>query len=54
MCIRDRTVVVEDYLDEIRLLCSLAHNPDLLRATGEPAWFADRAAKAREALRPDA
>jgi len=48
------TVLVDDYLGEIRLLCSLAHNPDLLRATGEPAWFADRAAKAQEALRPDA
>ncbi|HEX4904199.1 MAG TPA: hypothetical protein VFU93_02025 [Acidimicrobiales bacterium] len=44
------TVMVDDYLGEVQLLTALAHNPDLLRPQGEPAWFATRAAKAREAL----
>jgi len=48
------TVLVDDFLSEVQLLTSLAHNPDLLRAEGEPPWFADRAAKAKEALTPDA
>ena len=29
---------------------ALAHNPELLRPQGEPAWFAKRAAAAREQL----
>lgn len=44
------TVVVDDFLAEVRLLTSLAHNPDLLGPQGEPAWLAARAAKAREEL----
>jgi endoglucanase len=44
------TVMVDDYQSEVQLLTSLAHNPDLLRPQGEPAWFAARAAKAKEAL----
>jgi len=44
------TVMVDDYLAEVQLLTSLAHNPDLLQPQGEPAWFASRAAKAKEAL----
>jgi putative aminopeptidase FrvX len=44
------TVMVDDYLAEVQLLQSLAHNPDLLRPTGPPAWFAERSKKAREQL----
>ena len=44
------TVMVSDYLAEVALLTSLAHNPDLLAPQGQPAWFADRAEKARQAL----
>ena len=48
--IAPETVRVEDYLEEVRLLTSLAHNPDLLRPQGEPAWFAERSAEARRLL----
>jgi putative aminopeptidase FrvX len=44
------TVMVSDYLGEVQLLTSLAHNPDLLKPQGPPEWFATRSAKAREAL----
>lgn len=44
------TVMVDDYLGEVQLLTALAHNPELLRPQGEPAWFAKRAAAAREQL----
>jgi endoglucanase len=45
------TVMVDDYLSEVQLLTSLTRNPDLLRPSeGPPAWFADRAEKARQAL----
>jgi endoglucanase len=45
------TVMVADYLSEVQLLTSLARNPELLRPTdGPPAWFAERSAKARDAL----
>ena len=44
------TVMVDDYLGEVQLLTALAHHPDLLRPQGEPAWYATRAAAAREAL----
>jgi endoglucanase len=45
------TVMVEDYLSEVQLLTSLARNPDLLRPPdGPPAWFAERSAKAKDAL----
>lgn len=46
------TVMVDDYLAEVQLLTSLAHHPELLRASGPPAWFVTRAARAREELRP--
>jgi endoglucanase len=46
------TVMVDDYLAEVQLLTSLAHNPDLLQPQGEPEWYAKRAAAAREALSP--
>lgn len=48
------TVMVDDYLGEVRLLTALAHNPDLLRAQGEPAWYATRAAEAQRLLSPNA
>lgn len=44
------TVMVDDYLGEVRLLTSLATNPDLLQPQGEPEWLAERMAKARGAL----
>jgi endoglucanase len=48
------TVMVDDYLGEVQLLTALAHDPDLLRDRGEPAWLAERTAKAKEALGTDA
>ena len=45
------TVMVDDYLSEVQLLTTLAHDPDLLRPPeGPPAWFAERSEKARQAL----
>jgi endoglucanase len=44
------TVTTEDYLSEVRLLTALAHNPDLLRDRGTPAWFATRTEEARRRL----
>ena len=44
------TVLVDDFVAEVELLQSLANDPDLLAPQGEPAWFAERAARAREAL----
>jgi endoglucanase len=46
------TVMVDDYLSEVRLLTSLAHNPDLLAPQGEPEWYARRSAEAQRLLRP--
>lgn len=51
--IAPETVMVEDYLSEVRLLTSLAHNPDLLAPQGEPEWYATRAAAARRLLSGD-
>jgi endoglucanase len=48
------TVMVDDYLAEVALLTSLAHNPDLLRPQGEPEWFARRSAEAQRLLSPTA
>ena len=47
------TVMVDDYLGEVRLLTALATNPDLLQPQGEPAWYARRSAEARRLLSPD-
>jgi endoglucanase len=47
------TVMVDDYLSEVRLLTSLAHNPDLLQPQGEPAWYAKRSAEAQRLLSGD-
>lgn len=44
------TVMVDDFLGEVRLLTSLATNPDLLQPQGEPAWFAKRSAEAQRLL----
>ncbi|MEA3019779.1 MAG: hypothetical protein QOI47_1303 [Actinomycetota bacterium] len=44
------TVMVDDFLGEVQLLSALAHNPDLLRPQGEPAWYATRAAAAQRML----
>lgn len=45
------TVLVSDYLAEVRLLVALACRPELLRPTpGPPAWLAERQTAARAAL----
>lgn len=44
------TVTTEDYLAEVRLLTALAHNPDLLRDRGAPAWLATRTEEATRRL----
>jgi putative aminopeptidase FrvX len=44
------TVLVDDLVAEIALLTTLANDPGLLAPRGEPAWFADRAARAQAAL----
>ena len=48
--IAPETVRVDDYLAEVALLTSLAHNPALLRPQDEPEWFAKRSAEARRLL----
>ncbi|MEN3273077.1 MAG: hypothetical protein V7636_1838, partial [Actinomycetota bacterium] len=51
--IAPETVMVDDYLSEVRLLTSLAHNPELLAPQGEPEWYARRSAEAQRLLRED-
>ena len=49
--VQPETVLLDDYLSEVRLLTALATNPELLRTDqGPPAWFAKRAEEARRAL----
>jgi putative aminopeptidase FrvX len=44
------TVMVDDYLSEVQLLTTLAHDPDLLAMQGEPEWFSKRSAEAQRML----
>jgi endoglucanase len=44
------TVMVDDYLSEVHLLTSLAHNPELLAPQGTPGWFTERSDQARRLL----
>lgn len=51
--IAPETVLVEDFLGEVQLLTSLAHNPELLAPQGEPEWYATRSAEAQRLLGGD-
>jgi endoglucanase len=50
--IAPETVLVDDYVSEVQLVSSLAHNPELLAPQGEPEWYARRSAEAKRLLGP--
>jgi endoglucanase len=49
--IAPETILVDDWLAEVDLLCALATEPLPAPASGPPDWFEERAAKAEVALR---